>query len=558
MWLVSVAATTNALFAKQYQTIYNARMEHAQILEHAAEAILCIDENQRIILFNHAAERTFGYTAVEIVGQSLDNLLPQQFAQQHHQLVDTLQFASESHQTIHEQRIVWGRRKDGQEFPAEVGISRIMQADGSALLIAIMSDVTARLQAERALQQRNRELVLLNRAGHTLNSTLELDHILTTLLEEIRHLLDVSACSVWLIDWETNELVCQQMTDPHTAAVVGWRLPVGLGFAGWVIENQKSLIVPDAWKDPRHFRGIDEKTHIRIRSILTVPLIGKHDVIGVIQVVDVQAQRFLESDQILVESLSAFATVAIENARLFTELRETQARLVERERLVMLGQMAATIAHELRNPLMAIRMGVEYLLRDVAEDDARWRGAALMKTNMSRIDRLVEDILYVARTPQPRLMLGLLRPLMLEEVAHWQLTLAEKRIELDADLTADLPPLMIDSEQIARALANLIANSVDALTPGGKIWVSLYATDDHQVICLRDNGPGILPEHLATIFEPFFTTKSRGTGLGLSIVKRIITRHSGRIEAQSAPASGATFMIRLPMWHGNDDDDNER
>jgi signal transduction histidine kinase len=177
--------------------------------------------------------------------------------------------------------------------------------------------------------------------------------------------------------------------------------------------------------------------------------------------------------------------------------------------------------------------------------DPRQRGAALMKTNMERIDHIVEDILFVARSPEPRLTPGLLRPLIEEETGRWELTLANKNITLQQQRASDCPPIPFDRDQIARALSNLIGNSIHALSPGGQIDLTLIQKGDEQVITVADNGPGISPEHLPHIFEPFYTTKSRGAGLGLSVVKQIVDFHQGQIEVWSQSGKGTRFTITL-------------
>ncbi len=235
-----------------------------------------------------------------------------------------------------------------------------------------------------------------------------------------------------------------------------------------------------------------------------------------------------------------------EEQRLVAQLKETQAQLIQRERLAALGQMAATVAHELRNPLMSIRLGVEYLLKDVSENDPRQRGATLMQANMNRIDRIIEDILFIARAPQPTLAPDLLQLVIEDELARWELRLAQKNVACHTRLEPNLPPLLLDYDQIGRALSNLIHNSVDALSPGGELRLALRRENNTQIITLTDNGPGIAPEHRARIFEPFFTTKSRGTGLGLAIVKQIIDYHQGRISVSSEMGVGTTFIITLP------------
>lgn len=191
-------------------------------------------------------------------------------------------------------------------------------------------EIAERKRAEETLRQRNRELALLNRAGQVFSSCLELNQVLITVLEEVRGLLDVTACSVWLSDPESKELVCQQSTDPSSETVRGWRLARGQGLVGWVAENGKSLIVPDAKADVRHFTGVDRQTGWKVRSILSVPLRVRENVIGVLQVVDRDPDRFRPADLTSMEPLAVSAAIAIENARLVEGLEaKVAARTAE-------------------------------------------------------------------------------------------------------------------------------------------------------------------------------------------------------------------------------------
>jgi transcriptional regulator with GAF, ATPase, and Fis domain len=203
-----------------------------------------------------------------------------------------------------------------------------------------VEDITGRVEAEAALRQRNRELDLLNRAAQALNVTLDLDRVLATILEEVRRLLDVLACSVWLIDPESDELVCRQVTGPQSEVVRGWRLAPGEGLAGWVARSGESLIVPDARADARHFRGVDRQTGLALRSILSLPLRVRQDVIGVLQVVDTEVGRFDAADLVLLEPLAASAARAVENARLY---EQAQHEIAERVR----AQEALQVSHRL-------------------------------------------------------------------------------------------------------------------------------------------------------------------------------------------------------------------
>ncbi|HET92087.1 MAG TPA: PAS domain S-box protein [Chloroflexi bacterium] len=184
---------------------------------------------------------------------------------------------------------------------------------------------TQRHQAELALQRRNRELALLNLAAQAINSTLALDQVLSTLLEEIRHLMNVVACSVWLIVPETDELVCCQAAGPRSDVVRGWRLSPGQGIAGWTVCSGRSIVVSDTHADEHYFAGVDHATGFALRSILSVPLRAKETAIGVIQAVDTRVDWFGQEDLNLLQALASAAAIAIENARLHEQTRELAA-----------------------------------------------------------------------------------------------------------------------------------------------------------------------------------------------------------------------------------------
>jgi PAS domain S-box-containing protein len=188
-------------------------------------------------------------------------------------------------------------------------------------------EIDQRVQLAEALQQRNLDLSLLNRVNQAIASSLDLDEVLTTVLEEVCQLF--VACSIWLIDSGTNEVVCRQATGPKNEAVRGWRLPIGQGLVGWVALSGQSLIVPDAHADERYFPGVEQQTGLALRSILSVPLRVKQKVIGVIQVMDEAVDRFDATDLSLIEPLAAAAAIAIENARLHqAALQASESRAI--------------------------------------------------------------------------------------------------------------------------------------------------------------------------------------------------------------------------------------
>lgn len=212
-------------------------------------------------------------------------------------------------------------------------------------MIGTHTDITDSKWAEEALQQRNCELALLNHATQAFNSTLDLDQVLVAVLAGVRHLLNVTACSVWLVDAETKELVCRQASGPHSEMVSGWRLAPGQGLAGWAVDHGLPLVVPDVRADERHFKGVDQQTGFEYRSILSIPLWAKQQVIGTLHVLDTSVNRFKEIEVTLLESLAAIAAIAIENARLYEQARrDAQAK----------SMLLHEVNHRVKNNLAAI------------------------------------------------------------------------------------------------------------------------------------------------------------------------------------------------------------
>ncbi|MCP4602209.1 MAG: PAS domain S-box protein [Proteobacteria bacterium] len=271
---------------------------------------LIISERECVIDLNPGAAQMFGYTRSEAIGRPLLDFIAEDVREE---LVNAIDAKIDQPIEAH------GLRKDGSEFHIELVIQASTSPQARSVRAIAVRDITERKETEQALRRRNRELELLNQAGRALDSTLDLNQVFTIILEEVRRLLDAIAASIWFVDPETDELVCRQAVGPHEDIARGWRLAPGEGLAGWVAASGESMIVPDTRTDERHFKDVDRKTGLDQRSILSVPLRVKEKVVGVIQVMDVEANCFEPADMRLVESLAASAAMSVENARLYQE-----------------------------------------------------------------------------------------------------------------------------------------------------------------------------------------------------------------------------------------------
>lgn len=288
-----------------------------RLFEQSNDAILIHDLDGHIMDANGRACEMLCYSHKQLLSMDIPALYPE----------EALSASEEAFQTMRQEGSVrfesQFKRADAAIVDVEIS-SRVVDPQ-AGLVQGIARNITERKRAEETLQRRNRGLAALNQASHAISSFLDLDQILVTLLEEVRRVMDVVAASVWLLDPETSDLVCRQATGPQNDIVQGWRLMPGEGLAGWTAQSGESLIVPDVHADERHFKRVDRATGLNLRSLLSVPLRVKKEVVGVLQVVDEAVGRFDEADLELLEPLAAAAAVAIDNARLYEEANRLRA-----------------------------------------------------------------------------------------------------------------------------------------------------------------------------------------------------------------------------------------
>lgn len=229
-----------------------------------------------------------------------------------------------------------------------------------------------------------------------------------------------------------------------------------------------------------------------------------------------------------------------------TERVKLQREMQRQERLAALGRLAVGVAHEIRNPLTAINC---YLQLWQKSNLFPQQPLATMREEISRLDALVEKLLYLAKPAEARPIIYDVNHLVEENLRFFEDVV---RVSLETRLTPDLPPVLVDPEQMGRALQNILYNACQAMPEGGVVTVRTYQEnrEGNVVIEVEDTGCGIPAENIRDIFEPFFTTKPGGTGLGLALAKEVVEAHGGRIEAESTLGRGTKMRIYLPVFKG--------
>jgi signal transduction histidine kinase len=248
------------------------------------------------------------------------------------------------------------------------------------------------------------------------------------------------------------------------------------------------------------------------------------------------------------------AAIAIENAISYEELlkanehlKSASARLLIQERQVAAGQFATGMAHEIKNPLSAIKTFAQFLPEKYKDQKFRERFFRIVQNEIDRIDTIVRDLSDFAKPADLKL-----QPTSVSSLAKDTLTLLSNHclkhgIEVYTDFREDGLAIPADSQQLKQVILNLLLNGIEAMAKGGRLEVATRQDRSRLILRVADTGCGVPPDRLEEIWDPFFTTKERGMGLGLAIVKGIVERHGGSIHLASLPGKGTAVEVSLPV-----------
>jgi signal transduction histidine kinase len=291
----------------------------------------------------------------------------------------------------------------------------------------------------------------------------------------------------------------------------------------------------------------------QMESEICIPLITKQKLIGIINMgMKGKGDMYTHEDLQLLTTLSNQASIAIENAKLYEDISRARVQMQRADRLASLGTLTAGLAHEIRNPLVAIKTFTQLLPERLDDEEFRNHFLNVTAGEVDRISSLVNELLEFARPSQPNLN----REDLNQVVERMLLLIAtashKKNLQIVKEYQPSLPPVLFDKEQIKQVLFNVLLNAIDAAPENSTITVGTRLLEkngyqDQVQIMVRDNGKGIPKEDVDKIFTPFYTTKRQGSGLGLAISHQIIEEHHGTIEVESEENQGATFYINLPV-----------
>jgi len=529
------------------------------IISILADAIISVDEDQQITIFNAGAEKIFGYTRAEVIGRDLGMLLPPRMHDAHRRHVAAFVAGEAMSRPMGAPGMtIAGVRKNGDEFPAEASISKL-EAGRKTLLTIALRDITERKRTEMAQQ-------VLAEAGAVLSQSLNYKQTLTTIAELVVHHIG-DMCIVDMIEEDARiERLTVAHADPTKAAacevLAQLSLETGHLLGRSPLETTQALVFDDI--DPEILEATvqddDQRRMLREiapRSAIVVPLLSADRVLGDLVLASSRPHRYGPHDLGLLTELARRASLAIENARLYAA-----AQRAARARDDMMG----IVAHDVRSPLHAIRLAAQMLERKLAKAGLAdgQKNVENILISVGRANRLIEDLLDITRLEAEAMTLSCSAlaplPVVIEGLDAQRLTAAEASLELRIEIAEELPAIWADRHRLLQVLENLIGNAIKFTPEGGRVTIAAAARPREVVFAIADTGAGISPQSLPHVFDRFWQAgraERHGAGLGLPICKGIVEAHGGRIWVESTLDRGTTFFFTIPAAPGGEPPDHE-
>jgi PAS domain S-box-containing protein len=549
------------------------QLQMAAIVENSDDAIISKDLNGVILSWNPAAERLYGYTAQEVVGQPVTMLIPDGRPDEEPHILEQIRRGQpvDHYETV---RV----RKDGEIIEVSLTVSPLKDADGRIIGASkIARDITPRKRTEEQLREQAEIIKTVNRLGQTLGGELDLHKLVQAVTDAATELTGAHFGSFFynVLDGQGGHYMLYTLSGVPREAFAHFPMPRATDLFGPTFRGEGILRIADVAKDPRYgknspYYGMPEG-HLPVTSYLALPVISRTgEVLGGLFFGHPEAGVFTGRHEIILTGMAAQAAVAMDNARLFEALKrariEAEQAAEENERLYREAQESnrikdeflATVSHELRTPLTAI-LGWAHLLRTGTSDaDFTHKAFETIERNARAQAQLIDDLLDVSRiiTGKLRIDVQPINPNTFIEAAIESIKpgAEAKGVRLQKIVDTGMVFVAGDPVRLQQVVWNLLANAVKFTPRGGRVQVKLERVNSHVEITVSDTGAGITPEFLPLVFDRFRQADQRktrqhgGLGLGLSIVRHLVELHGGNVRAESAgEGQGSTFTVLLPV-----------
>jgi signal transduction histidine kinase len=396
----------------------------------------------------------------------------------------------------------------------------------------------------------------LLRSSREMVSIIDLENLSNSLVKTVSRALGTETASFYLLD-ETKGVYnlkanIGQERNGYLQALLSKTDPLIQRLTG----SQEGVVKEELEMAQDKVSGLEVAEKMgELGAEISVPIISKEKLIGILNLGHKREKEIYSSEDLeLLSTLANQAAIALENARLYENLKQSQDTLRRADRLSSLGLLTAGLAHEIRNPLVAIRTFTQLLPERYNDAEFREGFQGLALKEVDRICGLINDLLSFARPSRPNVAEENMNDVVDGIARILETEAKEKGVEITRDFGLNLPRVWIDREQMKQVFMNLILNAIQAMRGGGSIFISTRLVSREEAghsgqfvqVEVRDTGVGIPAENLDHIFDPFFTSKDEGSGLGLSISHQIVQEHGGYVTVESKVGVGTTFFINLP------------
>jgi PAS domain S-box-containing protein len=515
---------------------------YERLFEFGPDAVIVVNRAGSLALANCQTEKMFGYGRNELLGRPLEILAPEHLRAAWADLLACGGCGLDTPASRHTRDLA-GLRKDGSEFPVEITFGPV-ESGGGPLVVLAVRDVSEQKQAQEQLQVRAGRQAVVSELGRRALTGIDLVPLMVEAVDLVRSNLGVEYANV--LELLPDGRVMFQAGAGWEEGLAGRTTYEAAGAipATQVLLSQTPVIVEDFRTDDRFPDASLLRDHGVISS-LNVPLYGHDRPFGVLGAHSTRRRPFTPEDVAFVQSVANVLSAALE--RNWFEQRQRERYLQRAEQMVALGQVAAGVAHELRNPLTAVKGLIQVNLRRATTGGLPSQDLAVIEHEIRRMERTLQTFLDFARPPQPDR-----RRLSPADVVDRVFAVVKGRAKKQQVILRLLQPdtpvgVEADQDQLQQLLLNLVLNALDAMPNGGTVEIDLRAPWDGNVeLYVRDTGPGIAPHVLPKVFETFVSSKETGVGLGLPVSKRIAEDHGGSLSAYNLPGGGACFLLRLP------------
>jgi signal transduction histidine kinase len=361
--------------------------------------------------------------------------------------------------------------------------------------------------------------------------------------------LDAETVSFFLLDREKKTYTLRASQNLQRSKVK--ELPHEDPFFLWLKEKGNAVVREETERiinDPQTKSVV--KRMGSMESEVCIPLMSRDQLIGIVNLGNKRSgDMYSHEDLDLLTHFATQASIALENARLYQEMQRTQQLMRRTDRLSSLGSLTATLAHEIRNPLVTVKTFLDLVPERYKDKEFRGNFLKLTTSELERITKLVSGLLDFAKPKKPKLRKADINQVIEEIIPLIQVEAGKRDIAIETNLR-ETPKAKLDPDQMKQVFLNILLNAVEAVKAHGRI--SITSRDirkngsEYVQVEIADTGKGIPKKILESIFDPFFTTKEKGSGLGLAISHQIVEDHHGIIEVVSMPKKGTTFFINLP------------